>query len=384
MNDQRSTQAKEAPLFRAAFGVGCWDFRLRHGSLLQVSSKNQYVDLLKKGLEDVSSLNNLEILPFGDGEIKIDKRRLPETDAGQMFFVRGLLRHIKFDLYIPFRIQKELGRHMYTSPLRTENFRIHIHYPYYGPVSYVELVGDENLLHPSNAMAIVREYMKSQLSRLSSDVVFAFVGPTPFHANFQLEGYTHYDSTDNVFGCEKLDKPGYADVTFRCRADDFSVAGDACEALFRELDHELDLFYEIRRRDFRNYKRWGEIEKRTSNLTEHFKKVGWRERFRATRARGRELADLYTSLVRFEADHIVDQNRVDEGYRSTYERQDSTFLRSFLESALKSRPVFPTKQVTDLVVFIEARRSKSVELLTVLIAAAVGGIVGSLITLAAN
>ncbi len=377
--DNHQGAETEVPTSRVAFGVGCWDFGLRHDSSFPLDL-NQYIALLRKGLEAVSSLNNLEIVPFDDEEIEIKEEYLTETDAGPAIFLPGLLDHIKFDLYIPFRIQKELTKSYVQPETRTENFRVHIHYPYYSPVSYVELIKDNASSHPSTAMKVVREYMKSQLDQSPSNVIFTFVGPTPFHADFQIEGYITQNQTDNVFDCELLDSPGYADITFRYCIDDIRTIEDACEALFNELDHELSLFYEIHRNDSQKYERWAEIEQITSNLTEHFKNSGWRERPRTARTRGRELAVLYVSLAQFEADHILDEHYINTAYRSIYGSNSSALMKSFLESALRDRPVFPTKQMTDLMAFIESRRSKTIELLIVLIAAVVGGIVGSLIT----
>lgn len=378
MGNHQGAEA-EVPTFRVAFGVGCWDFGLLHDSPFPLDL-NQYVALLRKGLEAVSSLNNLEIVPFEDEEIEINEGYLTETDAGPTILSHDLLYHVEFDLYIPFRIQKELiGPHV-QSETRTENFRVHIHYLYHSPVSYVELIKDNDSSQPSTAMRVVREYMKNQLDQSSSNVIFTFVGPTPFHADFLIEGYVTQNQTDNIFDCELLDHPGYADITFRYCTDTIRTIEEACEALFHELDDELSLFYKIHRNDSQKHERWAEIEQITSNLTEHFKKSGWRERLRTARTRGRELAALYVSLAQFEADHILDEHYTNTAYRSLYKSKNSAFMRSFLESALKDRPVFPTKQMTDLMAFIESRRSKTIELLIVLIAAVVGGIVGSLIT----
>ena len=369
----------EVPTFRVAFGVGCWDFGLRHDSPFPIDL-NQYIALLREGLEAVSSLNNLEIAPRDREEIEINEEHLTETDAGPAILSHGLLYRIKFDLYVPFRIQKGLiGSHV-QSETKTENFRVHVHYPYHSPVSYVELIKDNKSSDPSTAMQVFREYMRDQLDQSSSNVIFTFVGPTPFHADFQIEGYSTRNQTDNIFDHEQLNHPGYADITFRYCTDDIRTIEDACETLFYELDYELSLFYEIHRNDSQKYERWAEIEQVTSNLTEHFKKSGWRERLCTARTRGRELAALYVSLAQFEADHILDEHYTNTAYRNIYKSKSSAFMKSFLEAALRDRPVFPTKQTTDLMAFIEGRRSKTVELLIVLIAAVVGGIAGSLIT----
>ena len=376
VDDYHEHSRKEPPVYRVAFGIGCWNFGLRHKGSFAVDL-NHYVALLKAELEKVPSLDALEIVTLDDEDVEFDEGDLRESDAGPALFADESLLEVTFDLYIPFRIQKEVaGPGFLPSETNAENFRVHIRYPYYGPVSFVSLINDGECSSPSTAIRIVRKYIDFQLKSLSDDVVFEFVGPSPFHADLRVEGYATPNQTTDIFECEQSRRPGYADITFRCCTKNFETEGEACEALFDGLEDELGLFYGIHRDDFSRRRDWGKIEQLTSNLSEGFKTTGWHKSLWAAGATGRDLAALHFSLVQFEAAHLLNKHSTERAYRETYDRKRLAFLKDFLESAIKDRPVFPMRQMAELMEFIEKRRSKSVELLIIMMAALIGGLMG--------
>lgn len=373
----------KAPEYRVAFGIGSWNFGLRYGRI-SVLSLNEYVSLLKEGLLAVSALNNLEILRLDDEDTELNASYLKDTGAGPAIFPGQNLTNIKFDLYIPFRIQEDLAWSSASSQTKTESFRVHVLYSYEGPVCFVELVDDENSCNPSIAVKVVREYLDKQLNGPQGKLAFTFVGPSPFHADFLVEGYGTPNQTDGSFDNQILHLPGYADVRFRCCIKDFPTAEEGCGALFEELSAELGLFYEVHRSDVQKHKDWRGIEGIFTNLTGKPTSTRWSRRLRAMFLRGRHLQVLRTSLAKFEADQILDEHYMNSARRNVYDENSPAFLRKYLDSTLQDRPIFPTKQIEELIKFIERRRSKSIELLTTLLAALVGGLVGGLFVLLAT
>lgn len=105
--------------YRVDFGVGCWDFGLRHDGPVPFSlDLEQFIARLRTGLEADSSLNNLDILPFKlESKIALNEWNLRETDEGLAIFPSHSLslRRLKFDLHIPRRYHNEL-----TEPFLTD------------------------------------------------------------------------------------------------------------------------------------------------------------------------------------------------------------------------------------------------------------------------
>ena len=381
MTDNCENVETDIPAFRVAFGVGSWDFGLRYDGPVPFSlDMEQYITRLKAGLEADPSLNNLEILPWPGGEQFIFTQwNLRETDTGPAIFPgRSLsLYRIKFDLHIPRRYHGELTE-PFPTRFKTENVRIHVHYPFV-PVCFVELVDTDTSSDPSQAIVVARRYMERWLNKPSNDVVFTSIGPSPFHADFYLEGYKTPNNTDRTFECQILDSRGYANVSFRCCTEQYKTAAEASRELFHALNDELDFFYEVKRLGSERYQKWDEVRQLASNVIERFKTTGWAQFLHAL-TRGGNVAALRVSLVEFEEENLWNDQRLNEAYRRLYGGEMVTFLKSFADTALKNRFMFATKQLIDLIEFIERRRSKSIELLIILFAALVGGVAGSIIT----
>ena len=371
------------PLHRASFGVGCWDFGVRCKPSSQLSI-NQYVALLTKGLEGVSTLNNLKIVPESDDQdnATIDSAHATETDDGIAIFSHGIVWCIEFDLYIPFRIQKTLAEDHVQFNTRTEIFRVYIHHAYSSPVAFVELVGADESPAPSAAMKVVRKFLARECRDSSHELAFASVGPTPFHADFHIEAHA-VQNKGRVFEIRDLDSPGYSDITFFYCASSFDTVQDALRELVYELREELGLFYNIQSENESRYERWNQVERLMSRLVRRSQRTGWRQLVRDARMRSQDLEELSIALADFEADRISGEYATKQAFRSVY-KKTSAFLRAYVEAEMEGRPVFPTRPVADLLGFIEGRRLKTLELLAILAAAIVGGVTGSLITILAS
>ena len=384
MIDKHQNVNAQNQIYRAYFGVGCLDFGLRCKPSTRFSI-NQYVTLLTKGLESVSSLNNLKIVPELDDQTNatITSADGIHANDGMAIFSHGIVWSITFDLYVPFRIQNDLaGAHM-QSHTKTENFNVHIRHAYHSPVAFVELVDADEPPEPSSAMGVVRKYLRRECQRSSHDLVFSSVGPTPFHANFRVEARAA-QNRGGAFEFKELSSRGYSDITFFYCASSFNTARAALEQLINELEDELDVFYKIQCDNSRKYKRWGQIEQLRFPLSRDFERMGWRQIIRRALTRGRDLKKLSIALAEFETDQMSDEHFTKEAFRNTYRKGASAFLKAYVEAEMEGRPVFPTKPTTDLLEFIEGRRLKALEFLVVLAAAIVGGVTGSFITILAS
>lgn len=371
--------AAPSPTPQASFGVGCWDFGIQCQPSWQLPV-NKYVALLTKGLEAVSSLNNLKIATELDGNTTISSEYAKKTNGQLAVFSHGIVWNLEFDLYIPFRIQSELGDGHAQSETKTEHFRVHVRHAYHDAVAFVELVGAKVPPAPSFAMIVVREYLKKECQRSAHDLAFDFVGPTPFHADFHVESFAVPNKSGAAFEAKRIDSPGYSDITFSYCASSFPTALAALRELFDELREELGLFYRMCRDNSENYGRWAQIEHLMARVTRRPTRISWRQRIQ----RARDLEELSISLARFEADQVSEEHATRKAFRGVYRGTGSAFLKAYVETEIEERPVFPTRPVTDLLAFIERRRSKALELLVVLGAAVVGGVTGALLTMLAR
>ena len=384
MIDKDQNANAQNQINRAYFGVGCWDFGLRCKPSTRFSI-NQYVALLTKGLESVSSLNNLEIVPELDDQTNttINSEDGIHADDGMEIFSHGIVWSITFDLYVPFRIQNDLAGAHIQFDTKTENFNVHIRHAYHSPVAFVELVDADEPPAPSSAMVVVREYLRRECQKSSHDLVFSSVGPTPFHANFRIEARAAHNR-GGAFELKEASSQGYSDITFFYCAFSFNTARTALNEVINELEDELGVFYKIQRDNSTKYERWDRIEQLKSRLTRYFERMGWRQIIRRALTRGRDLKKLRIALAEFETDQISDEYVTKKAFRNTYRKGASAFLKAYVEAAMEERPVFPTKPTTDLLGFIEGRRLKVLEFLVVLAAAIVGGVTGSFITISVS
>ena len=375
MSDKHQNANTQHQTSRVPFGVGCWDFGIRC-KLSSSISVDQYVDLLEKGLESISSLNNLNIQRRSDhiGITKIVSKNEIHNDEETEIFSHHNVWSITFDLFIPFRIQKEVGINYRKSDIKTENFKIYILHDYHNPIVFVELLSADEPFAPSSAMVVVREYLERECQKSSHDLVFSCLGPTPFHADFYIEAGA-VQNIDDTFEIQELASRGYSDITFLYHPSLFDTVQDAFKELIFELKNELGLFYEIQRNNSILYDSWDRIGKLVNDLTEHPKRIV---------RHGQNIRKLSILLAKFEVDRISDEHYIQDNFRKLYGKGLSTYLKNYVKAEIAGRPIFPARPITDLIGFIEGRRLKVLEFLVVLVAAVVAGGIGSLITILIN
>ena len=378
--DGNSDTNSKSPTGSLSFGVGCWDFGIPCGPSQEFTSQD-YVAILKERLENIASVNNLNITTlWEDEDAKADSQHAQETDDGMAIFGQAVVSRIDFDLYMPFRIQDDLVVLRERSDTGTEHFKIHALYVYYSPVVFVELVNPKKPCRPSTAMVVIRRYLQSELEKTHA-LAFRSVGPTPFHANFCI-GSGPVRDKNVTFEHTTSDSRGYSRIAFRYRPDN-TLANDraAFEILMREIVHELDVYYFLQRQSAENYLRWNEVESLFSDIIDHSERMSWWQRIPSVHSQSRRVQELNTRLARFQATQVFDEYVIRKAFHETYGKGIPCYLRKYVEAEVKERPVFPSVPIADLLGFLERRRSKGLELLVILVAAIVGGIAGSLLTM---
>ena len=373
-NEEKNTS------FFVAFGVGSWEFGLNLNEPFHLNV-HEYCDLLESELGTIASLTDLDINYDEDDAIEFSQKDFEHAGNVSAVFPGHSIFDFSFGLYIPLRIQRELLGAYFEDGVGTENFLVYNRNVYHGWVCYVVLVDSQKDTTPSTAIRLVREYLKMQIRLISTKLVFRFVGPSPFHADFWIKSDKEKDQYRERFLCERIHGEGYSTITFRCCSDEFSSADDACRKSFGILDYEMDLFYQIHRNNIDQFDQWGHIAVSVDRMydqiesTNGFKNIGTHIRS------GGQLSKLHVALVRFESMHIHRIHQEDRSFSELYDGGRPTFLKSFVEASISGRPVFATKQTKDLVAYIEARRTKAIEWIVVVAAGLVGGIAGSIAAL---
>ena len=176
------------------FGIGCFNFGIKRLPPFKLTGK-QYIADLKSSLELIPSISNIKIdvdesFESIDTEVTEPIQSI-EDDFG--FFPSPMSSfRLQFNIFIPFRIQKEL--HSRKVRANTENFRVYTKTAYHFIVTYVELLDSLNDCTPSDGVIVVREFLKKQFKEIKSNIRFECLGPSPFHADFFIKPGRDKDS----------------------------------------------------------------------------------------------------------------------------------------------------------------------------------------------
>lgn len=366
----------------AWFGIGCFHFGYKKTPPYKFR-RSDYVRDLKAALEAIAAIKDVVInCPANEvTEEEIDVIEAPTAlSEGEGHFPPIGVGWIRFRIYIPARLQKEIGGKFAADDAATENFVVFINYVYEGPVAYVLL--DDPTSHdcePSTAVMIVREFLARELDRGQTSVRFESLGPSPFHADCSLRLIDPAGAGEGKFEVNHIHKHEYDSLQFTSDHPEYNSAWDAVQDLFRELDHELGPYYWIQATEAESIHAWRGIQKQVGELLNLSERSTIWQRVKARTKRSALLHDVFTSLIGFDVSRTFMLNQRDQGYRETYAAGPG-YLREFVDSERKDAVHYPTRQITTLVGFLERRRSKAVELGIILVAAVVGGIAGATIT----
>jgi hypothetical protein len=368
------------------FGIGCFHFGYQKATPFEFKRRD-YIRDLKLALESITAVDNISITVPKDEE-NIEVATVTEPPAtlteGGPFFPHFSSCMIRFELYIPERVQLELGGKDARTEIGTERFIVFIGYTYYGPVAFIVLLdptpGDRN---PTTAVQVVRDFIQRELRPDTTSIRFQYLGPSPFHADCSVTLRPQVSRGGGTFRVEHQRKDGYDELRFSSDHSEYKTGHEATTALFSEIEDELGLYYWITRRQVRAVNHWNQIQEDLSALEATRSRLGVWRTLASARGRSKKLREVFTALIDFDVTRIFDQNSQEEAYRSTY-RKSSGFVRAFVDQQIKDAVRYPTKQIATLVGFLERRRSKTMELAVVLFAAIIGGIAGAGITRFSN
>ena len=366
-----------------AFGVGCLHFSFKGGSKKEITVQ-RYIDEVKTSLEKLSNVSDVEI--FFDEDVKDQKIDISESshmNNGDPCHPHIPFFELSFNLYLPRRVQAEvIKRDSEYINTDTDNFHVIFKHDWHGPYTVVECVGAGEESSPSTAIQIVREYLKREIDSKSEILKFDFVGPSPFHANFFLTKCERQAfEKPSTFELIHTKVPGYDSIKFEYQNSKFKSEELAFEALISEFSNEIAFFYELKIMKSRRSSDWFGIRNNLQSILEledeNHKKT-FKDRYST---KPKLLNGLHREIGLFKGQEIFDKNIRDQHYFSIYKSEKhNIYLKSFVDATLDSWPVYPVKEISEIVSYFDGKSSKSIELTVVFFAAVFGGVIGAAIT----
>jgi len=362
-----------------AFGVGCFHFGYRKSIPFDYSTAT-YIEEVEAALASLPSLSELEVSFDEAFTSSFVVSESPPVLMDGDYFPRVMRLAIAFTLFIPHRVQAELFPNEPGAMQTTaETFRVTLQDSFHGTSTFVECVDASEDCSPSDAVRLLREYLRREFSKLTTAITFEYLGPSPFHANF----YLRPSLTDghDIF-MEETKKRGYNDLVFSYNP--IAASDEVLAFLYDELADELGLFYDIQCRAVRLMtlgdsltSEWLELQ----SLTEQYPSIyNLRARLRIHSESQAIVSHAYT----LQAQLAIQERQVERDVASTYDKGTPTYLDAYVRGRVGKLPTYPVESILKWAEHIEGASFKQAEIAAVVLSAIGGGVVGSVATLLAS
>ncbi|MDP2541005.1 hypothetical protein CSC81_14675 [Tenacibaculum discolor] len=365
-------------------GIGCFHFGVKKQPPFTFTG-NQYLTELKSTLSKISNVTELEINTDDDFKTYSEKieEPLPNMEYENDFFPSSLIFEIKFNIYIPFRIQSELtGQKEKFLKTFSENFQVTIDHSYYLPVCFIETLKPSKKPNPSTSIQIVREFIRKELKTIKSEYIrFECLGPSPFHLDLHIKPNTPPTEEEWHFSPKETFKKGYNKLDIYYNKNLIKNSEEALDYLRNSIRDEFGFFYlYIQIRNNKIYK-WESVQENLTDLLKIQNTPGIKGFFKKLFKRQQLIGELFTDVATFEGESIQYDAFRQNTYNETFSLKDQTFFKSFIDKELEEKMDYPVKQTSDLITFFESRRVKSMEFIIALIASLLGGAIGAILTI---
>jgi len=376
------TEPKDGHLM--AFGVGCFHFGIQVTEP-QTFIPDDYIRDLRNCLEAIDTISEIDIdyTPMAGQPEQIELTGQPDNMEDGICFPHLHFLHYSFSVYLPYRVQAELaGVEEELVDSRSEHFKVHMNYNFYGPITYIECQHAPLRSSPSSAVFTVRKYLERQVNEKNLPVRFETIGPSPFHADFHLIQAPSSEKQDDSFEAEYDHKSGYDRITIRAvHSHNTQDLNNLKFQVFKILEYELGFFYKFMRARSGRIKAWNGIEDSIQQLLDTIPVGKFPNHFWELFVRRRKLKAYFHNLLSFRASGVFFESSRHEEYRSLYySEKQKVFLKKYVDEEIENMYTFPINDLLEMVRFEEARTTKTFEWAAVLLAAILGGVVGSVIT----
>lgn len=371
-----------------AFGVGCFHFSIKN-DINQEISIGTYINEITKTLQKLTAASDVTV--SFDQSFKHERIDTtppnPKINNGDHCHPAIPFLNLAFKLYIPSRIQADLiqvpERNLNTG---TENFKITMRHEWHGPVSYVECLNAKEKSRPSTAIQVVREYLKQEITKLETFLEYDFLGPSPFHANFylnEIDTETIKRPDEPAYVLKETKTPGYNTLDFQYNPNNFQSESEALEELQETLADELSFFYELNKDSYCCLKKWMEIQETTHSILDYEENKNSKNMTKRFFEKPKLFRKAFKDIGLFKGHLIFLKGQIERNYASIYKSgKRDTYLKAYIDQELSEHSAYPLDETSELIKYFDQKSSKTIELLTILSAGILGGIVGSTITTA--
>lgn len=371
-----------------AFAIGCFHFGVKKEPPFTLSGK-QYVDELTTFISLVPSIEFLDIDfddNFSDATLDIDAGEviLPIME-GDDYFPAPEFGIVVFTVRIPYRVQSSLiGVAEKFLDTYTEDFLVQIRYPYHWPVAFVQPFNVSEFPDPSTAVQVVREFLKQEFSKVSSDWIrFEYLGPSPYHVRCYISpNPSTPDSSKARVSSTRAYSRGYDRIDFFYDKSSFEDDSEVREFILSEIENDLSLFYKLVQLDNIRDSEWDKLRTLLGELIRLQKRSGWRGHLERLLKSQSVINEIFIDLANFESSDMSLESFTRREYETSFLSELSSVFKNDVDKVKNSKLTYPTQEISKLVQFFEDRRNRAVETRVVIIAAILGGIVGSVITAA--
>jgi len=144
---------------------------------------------------------------------------------------------------------------------------------------------------------------------------------------------------------------------------------------------ELSFYYEIMQSRSIKIRKWVQIDEMLRNIIpEDRKKCIW-SGFHEFIYYSGKIKELFIAIAIFERDSIFVKEKVRSDYKDVYSDRWASHFHNFIDKVMTEEETYPTKEIIQLLSYLEDKRAKNMELLTMFFSAIIGGGIGALITL---
>ncbi|WP_448610867.1 hypothetical protein [Geodermatophilus sp. URMC 60] len=279
---------------------------------------------------------------------------------------------VTFEVAIPRRLHPEL---LDGETHASERFRVETIYDYHGPCTFVTCLDGDGDRDGSLAVRLLWRFLRQQIPRVSDDIVFTLLGPSPFHASFQLEPG---DTKGQPVSWEVVRHVGYSDIRVHFSAEQFSDAHRAFTYVQFRLARELSLFYYLVR-----MQNWGReysrhLTARTSALVSDHNATGWRASMHRVFGSAAEARSLGLDALGAKLLFAHNEEYALDSVTRVYAQSDAVgCLRKWVDEVSPTTASPELETTLEVVRFAEAGRSKELEIAILSASTLLGGIAGA-------
>jgi len=232
---------------------------------------------------------------------------------------------------------------------------------------------------------VVREFLEQQILNIKSEYIrFELLGPSPFHAECYIEPGVDIEFDESISSFLSKDittEVGYNKIIFYYDISTFENGTEAADYIFHEIIIELSFFYEIGRLRLLKMRRWVRFEEMLDAIIPENKKKGIMNRFLKFIYYSGKIKELFIEIAIFEKENIFANEGIKNDYKCIYSDKWDSHFKTFIDNAMKEQETYPTRELIQLLSYLEDKRAKNLELITMFVSAIIGGGIGALITL---